>query len=135
MGAAAKQNGRAGGHAKLPQQRRHIQHSAFIEFGGVELQIADDANGPKAATQRAQSFGVGVVLATHADKGPKQGSKQKTESFVAAVGFFGQARVDEKSGNILPTRAPEKVGPDFSFDQHNGVGVDMFDRAKSWFTP
>ena len=61
--AAADQNRRVRRHAELPQQRRHVERAAFVQFRRVKFQIADDVDGFGPAADFAQPLGVLLVLA------------------------------------------------------------------------
>ena len=51
VSAAAQEDGRAGRHAQLVQHARHIHQPAFIQFGRVVLQAADNLDGLRPAAQ------------------------------------------------------------------------------------
>jgi hypothetical protein len=127
--AAAEEHRRIGRHAELAQEPRHVEHMVLLQFGGVELQIADHVDGLRIAAKPAQPFGVGFVLAAHATERGEQSAEQKTEALIAAKGSVGEPGIDQERRNAQFLGEPEKVRPDLGFDQHDGFRMNGHDGA------
>ena len=63
--AAAEKYPRAGWHADLAQDSRDVERALRFQVGSVKLEAADDANRFRAATEFAQTGGIGLILSTH----------------------------------------------------------------------
>src|SRR4051794_39658475 len=74
------------------------------------------------------SFGITRVLTTDAGERMKNPAKQKGSAPVAAKRFVGEPRVHEKDGNSQLRRAPKKIRPNLSLDQHDCFGADESQR-------
>ena len=75
MSAPADQNSGAGWNAKLTKQDWQIQQRPFANGDRIELEIANDMNCLRPATQRAQSGRVGFVLHAHAYERREDGTE------------------------------------------------------------
>lgn len=91
--------------------------------GGRDVVFGVAANVDVGCADEVQAFGIGGGLGKAAGEGLHGRLDQLADFEVAALGFFGEARVGQKEGNACFLAAVHQVGPDFGFHQNAADGA------------
>ena len=100
------------------------QRPSLVQFRRVKFQIANHANCFWTTTQFAELRGIGFVLRANSREGREQGLEQKPKALIPTIRAVRQPGIDEVNQLAHILGAPKKVGPDFRFDQHDGLGTN-----------
>ena len=85
------------------------------------------------AAEFAELGGIGFVLAADGGEGGEERAEDEAEAFVARIGAVGETGVDQEDWPVGSLGAPNEVGPDFGFDEDDGVGMDGTEGAVDEF--
>lgn len=91
--------------------------------GGCDVVFGVAADVDVGCADEVQAFGIGSGLGKAAGEGLHGRLDQFADFEVAALGFFGEARVGQKEGNACFLATVHQVGPDFGFHQNAADGA------------
>lgn len=91
--------------------------------GGRDVVFGVAADVDVGRADKVKAFGIGGGLGKAAGEALHGRLDQLADFEVAALGFFGEARVGQKEGNACFLAAVHQVGPDFGFHQNAADGA------------